>query len=136
MIEDILPPEAWKILQSDPGAVLLDVRSKVEFNFVGHPPGAVNVPWQEAPEWKVDPQFVEKVRDALKARGLEKPEDGNILAMCRSGARSRSAGEALAALGFKHVVNVAEGFEGDLDGQKHRGNVNGWRFHGLPWEQT
>lgn len=137
MVEDIGPKAAWKILESDANAVLLDVRSKVEFDYVGHPPGALNIPWKEAPDWKVDPRFVEKVRAALAQRGSSRPEgESNILAMCRSGARSRAAAEALAAAGFVHVTNIAEGFEGDLDEQRHRGNRNGWRFHGLPWEQT
>jgi len=31
---------------------------------------------------------------------------------------------------------VAGGFEGDLDGDGHRGSQNGWKASGLPWRQT
>lgn len=126
------------MLRDDPQAVLLDVRSQVEFSYVGHPPGAINIPWKDAPDWCVDDRFVNKVRAALAERfpARERPEDIPVLALCRSGARSRSAGEALQEQGFTRVYNVAEGFEGDLDEHRHRNTVNGWRVHGLPWEQS
>ncbi len=38
--------------------------------------------------------------------------------------------------GFRRVYNVLHGFEGDLDEHHQRGRLNGWRFDGLPWEQT
>ena len=138
MIKEVNPAEAWQILRDDPQAVLLDVRSRVEFSYVGHPPGAINVPWKDAPDWRVDGRFVDKVRAALAERfpDRESYEDVPILALCRSGARSRSAGEALQEQGFARVYNVAEGFEGDLDENRHRNTVNGWRVHGLPWEQS
>ncbi len=136
MIKEITPPEAWAVLQTDTDAVLLDVRSRAEFEFVGHPVNAVHVPWQEAPHWQVDPGFVEKVRGALAADAKAvRPEAHTVLALCRSGARSLAAAQALTAAGFVNVANVAEGFEGDKDANNQRGKLNGWRFHGLPWEQ-
>ena len=33
------------------------------------------------------------------------------------------------------LVNVAGGFEGDIDGEGHRGHVNGWKAANLPWRQ-
>ena len=137
MVEEITPREAWGMLQSNPRAVVLDVRSKVEFDYVGHPVGAVHVPWQEFPGWQADPQFVDKVRRKLADRGTTSPDrELTVLSLCRSGSRSRAAAQALAAAGFAHVYNVAQGFEGDRDPDGHRGTVGGWRFHGLPWEQT
>ena len=59
-----------------------------------------------------------------------------VLTLCRSGKRSMLAATLLEEQGYKDTVNIAEGFEGDPDGNRHRGNLNGWRFHGLPWEQT
>jgi rhodanese-related sulfurtransferase len=59
-----------------------------------------------------------------------------VLLICRSGVRSREAGEALEAAGFATVINVSEGFEGALDEHHHRGTLGGWRFHGLPWHQN
>ncbi|MFQ5659584.1 MAG: rhodanese-like domain-containing protein [Gammaproteobacteria bacterium] len=138
MIKEISPLQAWEILQSDPKAVLLDVRSSMEYEYVGHPPNAINIPWKEPPEWNVDPDFTDKVRDALQQSCLhDGPIEGlPVLAICRSGQRSRAAGEALLAQGFTRVYNIVEGFEGDRNGDKQRGALNGWRFHNLPWEQS
>ena len=138
MIQEISPPEAWEILQSDKNAVILDVRSSMEFHYVGHPVGAIHVPLKEPPDWGVDPDFVNKVRGALNDRGTGTGaiEGLTILSLCRSGQRSRTAAELLASQGFKNVYNILEGFEGDRDGQNHRNTINGWRVHGFPWEQS
>jgi rhodanese-related sulfurtransferase len=58
-----------------------------------------------------------------------------VVLICRSGKRTVDAGLALEAAGFSEVVNVLEGFEGDLDDSDQRGKINGWRHAGLPWEQ-
>ena len=76
--------------------------------------------------------FAQKVIERLG----DSSRDITILTICRSGKRSMLAAQLLEAQGYKHTANIAEGFEGDLDENHHRGNVNGWRFHGLPWEQT
>jgi len=138
MLEDITPPDAWAMLNENEDAVLLDVRGKVEHDFVGWPLEAVLVPWQDPPGTPADPDFVDKVVAALKQQrsGKDPARDLTVLTLCRSGARSRAAGETLQAAGFEKVYNVAEGFEGDKDENGHRGNINGWRFYGLPWEQT
>ena len=132
MVAEVNPKQAWNILREKPSAILLDVRSKVEFDYVGHPVGAVHVPLQEAPDWQTDPDFVQKVIERLG----DSSRDVTILTICRSGKRSMLAAQLLEAQGYTHTANIAEGFEGDLDENRHRGNVNGWRFHGLPWEQT
>ncbi|MDE0157876.1 MAG: rhodanese-like domain-containing protein [Gammaproteobacteria bacterium] len=132
MVAEVNPKQAWNILREKPTAILLDVRSKVEFDYVGHPVDAVHVPIQEAPDWQTDPDFVQKVIERLG----ESSRDITILTICRSGKRSMLAAQLLEAQGYTHTANIAEGFEGDLDENRHRGNVNGWRFHGLPWEQT
>lgn len=132
MVAEVNPKQAWNILREKPTAILLDVRSKVEFDYVGHPVDAVHVPLQEAPDWQTDPDFVQKVIERLG----EASRDVTILTICRSGKRSMLAARLLEAQGYTHTANITEGFEGDLDENRHRGNVNGWRFHGLPWEQT
>ena len=132
MVAEVNPKQAWKILRENPQAILLDVRSKAEFNFVGHPVDAVHVAIQEAPDWQTDPAFADKVTETLG----QTSKDTTILTLCRSGKRSMLAAQLLEEQGYKHTVNIAEGFEGDPDENRHRGNVNGWRFHGLPWEQT
>lgn len=138
MVDEVDPAAAWALLQADPGAILLDVRSRMEYEYVGRPPMAIHVAWQEPPEWRVDPDFVQRVRARLRElRGTEAGiEDLPVLAMCRSGQRSMAAGRALEAAGFRKVFNIAEGFEGPRDGEGHRSAVSGWRFRGLPWVQS
>ncbi len=137
MIKEISPPVAWEILQSSADTVLLDVRSRMEFDYVGHVPDSLFVALKEPPDWEMDPAFVANVNKALNTKYPNRdPKDLTILALCRSGARSMMAAEELADKGFKEVINIAEGFEGDKDENKHRNSVNGWRYHGLPWEQS
>jgi rhodanese-related sulfurtransferase len=129
-IERLTPPQAHAALEAQPAAVLLDVRDPVEFNLVGHPVGAVNIPWKFAPDWRPNPDFLDRVRQLIP------DTDTPVFVLCRGGQRSLDAAKALAAAGFSRLANVEEGFEGPLDGQKHRNSVGGWRFHGLPWEQS
>lgn len=133
-IRGIDPIEAKAILDRDPRAVLVDVRSKVEFDYVGHPVGAVHVPWTEFPDWTESPKFAAAVGGALSAGG-DTGKDRPLLMICRSGVRSLKAAERLARHGYTRLYNVEQGFEGDKDDRQHRGDINGWRFHGLPWEQ-
>jgi rhodanese-related sulfurtransferase len=127
------PQAAWDLLQQDPRATLIDIRSSMEFLFVGHPRGSVHVPWIDEPNWEVNPDFVGAVRKELAVRGRT-PTDPVIL-ICRSGKRSLEAGTALRTHGFTAVSHIDEGFEGELDEAHHRSTVGGWRFRGLPWEQ-
>ena len=138
MIKEITPLQAWEILQADRSSTLLDVRSTIEFEYVGHPLDALHIPWKEAPDWQVTADFVDKVRTALQKKlGLTRPaEELPILAICRSGVRSLSAAELLEREGFRQLYTVIEGFEGDRDNNNHRNTINGWRFHGLPWQQS
>ena len=137
-VKGITPPEAWDILQSNPDATLIDVRTSMEYEYVGHPVNAINIPWKEAPDWTVNPDFVRQVREVLakKFGSGGEAESAPVLTICRSGKRSLAAGEELAKNGFRKVYNVEEGFEGDRDGAKHRSTINGWRRHNLPWEQS
>jgi len=125
------PHAAHALLQEDPQAVLVDCRTEIEHMYVGHPVGAEHVAWQEAPDWEIDPEFADKVKRLVR-NDLERP----VLLICRSGHRSVYAGEALEAAGFTRVINVLEGFEGPLDDDFHRGTAGGWRFRGLPWQQS
>jgi rhodanese-related sulfurtransferase len=137
MIKEINPAEAWEILKSNPDAVLLDVRSRMEFDYVGHATDAVFVPLKEPPSWESDPTFVSNVTKVLQEKHPNRdPKDLTVLALCRSGARSMMAAEELTTSGFKQVINVSEGFEGDKDVKDHRNSINGWRFRGLPWVQS
>lgn len=131
-VKTLSPKEAYKLLQEHPNAVLIDVRSHMEYLFVGHPAGAIHIPWIDEPDWKRNPHFLTQVRQTMLggASGA-----APVLLICRSGVRSLEAGKALIEAGVKDVYNVAEGFEGQLDEKHHRSSQGGWRFHGLPWEQ-
>ncbi len=135
-IKDLSPQQAYDLLQADSRALLIDVRSTMEYLFVGHPVGAVHIPWIDAPGWKANPDFITDVRK-LSLGANEKQTDGcpPIVLICRSGQRSQEAGEALLAAGLNNISHIAEGFEGTLDEQHQRSTLNGWRFRGLPWEQ-
>jgi rhodanese-related sulfurtransferase len=129
--------EAWQIMQAEPRAYLVDIRSSMEYLFIGHPLSAINIPWIDEPEWKVNPHFATEVRKLLLGGAIEHGEihSAPILLICRSGKRSVEAGELLIREGFMNVYNVDEGFEGELDEKHHRSTLGGWRYHGLPWEQ-
>jgi len=133
---DLNSREAWDVLKSDPGAVLVDVRTLPEWQFVGAPDLAtlgktlVTVSWQAYPQMLVNPAFA----DELAARGVDK--DATVLLICRSGARSRDAAIALTGLGFARCYNVADGFEGPPDEGGQRGRRAGWKASDLPWRQA
>jgi rhodanese-related sulfurtransferase len=125
------PSAAYALLQENSDAVLVDCRTEIEHMYVGHPVGAEHVAWQEGQDWDIDPKFAEKVKRLVRNE-LSRP----VLLICRSGQRSADAGVALEAAGFTDVTNIVEGFEGALDENYHRGNLGGWRFRGLPWQQS
>ena len=128
-MKHLKPVAAHAFLQQRPDALLVDCRTEMEFFYVGHPVGAVHIAWHEPPEWEANPNFAAEVRK--EAKDKTRP----VLLICRSGKRTLDAGAALEADGFTDVINVLEGFEGDLDEDFHRNTQNGWRVAGLPWEQ-
>lgn len=129
--------QAWQLIQENPKCLLVDVRSHMEFLFIGHPVGAIHVPWIDEPDWDVNPNFVREIKQ-LMLGGLAhsgEREDVPVLLICRSGKRSLEAGKLLLSEGVTNVFNIADGFEGELDDHHHRSTLGGWRFAGLPWEQ-
>lgn len=136
-IKPLSPRQAWAIIQQDPSAVLIDIRSTMEYLFVGHPSGAVHVPWIDEPEWVVNPHFAAEVRKVLLGGATRTAGEGcvPIILICRSGKRSLEAGKVLREAGLRDVYHVDEGFEGELDENHHRSTQGGWRHAGLPWEQ-
>lgn len=134
---DLSADEAWALLQSDPKARLVDVRTTAEWNFVGLPDledlgrETVLVEWQMFPTMQVNPAFVADTEEGVGA-----DKGAPVLFLCRSGARSRSAAMALTRAGYARAYNIVGGFEGDLDGERHRGQRNGWKAAGLPWKQS
>ena len=121
------PQDGYELTKKN-GVVFIDIRAEVEHFFVGSPPSVINIPWQDAPDYELNPDFLKDVKIVAK------PEQ-TILLICRSGHRSIDAGNCLIDAGFKKVYHIDEGFEGDKDQFHHRSSVNGWRFHKLPWVQ-
>lgn len=131
---DLTPQQAWEILEADPSAVLVDCRTRAEWNFVGVPDVAglgkqtVFVEWIDYPHGAPNQAFVQQ----LSAAGIT--AESKVLFLCRSGHRSIGAAEAATAAGIGEAYNILEGFEGALDADGHRGGA-GWRADGLPWRQ-
>ena len=132
---NLLPKMAVERLQNNPQALFVDVRSKAEYKYVGFPENSILIPWIDDPDWEPNPEvFSDAVMQELDGR--ENLSDTEIILICRSGFRSNEALKCLENKGFTQVSHVASGFEGDLDENDHRGNLNGWRHDGMPWSQS
>ena len=125
----LLPVETYEILQSAPGAKLVDVRSRAELDWVGRIPGAVEIEWVTYPGMKLNPGFIAALEQQVDKEAL-------VLFICRSGARSHAAAVASTLVGYRDSYNVLQGFEGDKDAGGHRNSFEGWRIAGLPWVQS
>ncbi|HEX8970940.1 rhodanese-like domain-containing protein [Oryzihumus sp.] len=131
---DVPPQEAYAALESDPAAVLVDVRTSAEWSYVGLPDltglgkRVLPVEWQRFPDGSVNEGFLDELRDAGVTEGAP------IYFLCRSGVRSAAAAAAATRAGLGPAYNVTDGFEGPLDGHGHR-SVAGWKVAGLPWRQ-
>ncbi|PTU30094.1 rhodanese-like domain-containing protein [Stenotrophobium rhamnosiphilum] len=123
----VSPKDAWDLVGSGV-AVLVDVRTAEERAFVGQVPNTLHVPWASGTALTRNPRFVREFEQKVSKEQV-------VLLLCRSGKRSVLAAEAATKAGFNNVFNILEGFEGEIDAQLHRGNSDGWRYHGLPWVQ-
>ncbi|MBS0429205.1 MAG: rhodanese-like domain-containing protein [Proteobacteria bacterium] len=124
---DVTPETAARWLASGE-AVMVDVRTDAEREWVGFVPGAVPLAWKQWPGMALNPDFDAGLRAAV-------PAGGKAVLLCRSGVRSVAAAKRAAELGVT-AYNILEGFEGDADADGHRGNQGGWRRRGLPWKQN
>mgnify|MGYP001109133927 CR=1 FL=1 len=136
------PLETWSGLKNITDAVLVDVRTKAEWSFTGIPDlsalgkQVILLEWRRYPDMSVNDSFV---KDLLEQLGGSAPS--KIYFLCRSGVRSLQAAsmvdQAFSSKGMSaQYVNVLEGFEGDLNADRHRGLTNGWKSRGLAWGQT
>jgi rhodanese-related sulfurtransferase len=138
-IESVSVEETWTRLKADAGSVLIDVRTIAEWAYVGLPDLSsigkrpVLVEYQAFPDDRLNTVFVEKVSEALGPIGATL--DSELFFICRSGKRSLKAARAMVAAGYRRCRNVADGFEGPLDANRHRGRLAGWKARGLPWAQ-
>ncbi|MEC5212845.1 rhodanese-related sulfurtransferase [Polaromonas sp. CG_9.5] len=123
---DITPPLAWQWVQSGE-AVMVDVRTDAEREWVGFVPGAVALAWKQWPGMAMNADFDAGLKAAV-------PDGKKVVLLCRSGVRSVAAARRATELGLE-AYNILQGFEGDADAQAQRGHVGGWRLQGLPWLQ-
>lgn len=136
---DVSPDEAMAILKDDKTAVLVDVRTRPEWSFVGVPDLSalgqepLFLEWQSYPSMGLNPEFLPRLEAALEKRGGSR--EAPVLFLCRSGARSRAAAQALTTAGYTRCLNIAGGFEGGPDHFGHRGVTEGWKARALPWIQ-
>jgi len=124
----VTPQEAWELLQLAPGAKLVDVRTRAEWDWVGRVPDAVEIEWMQYPGNVRNENFLAQLKHEVDSEAL-------ILFLCRSGARSDATARVATEAGFNACYNVLEGFEGDKDANHHRNKIGGWRHAGLPWIQ-
>ncbi len=132
---DLNPEETWKILKNEQSAMLIDVRTAAEWNYVGVADLSnigkeqLTISWVTFPGNQKNENFIAEVEAACPDK------DAKVISICRSGVRSKAAAIAMTALGFAKCYNVSHGFEGDPDTSKHRSMINGWKTDGLPWVQ-
>ena len=138
-IEDVSVTAVWERLRSNAASVLVDVRTRAEWTYVGIPDLSslgkqpLLMEWQTYPDGTVEPGFAANLATELASRYVDK--NAEIFFICRSGARSKAAAQALAQAGYERCRNVADGFEGPLDPSRKRGRQSGWKAAGLAWVQ-
>ena len=132
---DVSAFTAWEAVKNSPNAVLVDVRTQAEWNFVGVPDLSsvgkqpLLIEWQIFPTMELNASFVDMVIAAAPDKSAP------LYFLCRSGARSKSAAVSMTQAGYVNCYNIAPGFEGPHDGAQHRGSVEGWKASDLPWVQ-
>jgi rhodanese-related sulfurtransferase len=126
----VTPREAYQLLETDPRAKLIDVRTDAERHWVGKVavPEAQHaaIEWSSWPDGAQNPRFAERLQQVAG-------KDDTLLFLCRSGVRSRHAARLATELGYANAFDILEGFEGDKDSEGHRKQVGGWCKAGLPW---
>jgi rhodanese-related sulfurtransferase len=127
----VTPTEAWALLQADPKAKLIDVRTNAERDWVGR----VALPQEQhaAVQWVLYPGGAPNPDFGAQLQQAAPNKDDVLLFLCRSGVRSRGGARVATELGYKNAFDILEGFEGDKDAQGHRKTVGGWCKAGLPW---
>ena len=157
----ILSIEAYDLLNTVPDTYLIDVRTRAEYQFVGHPHRAYLFPYMFMTDKllktndNLEYQFNEKNKSFVEGISKVFKKTDNLLIIDRDGTRSALAVKDLIAAGFKKVFDVEDGFEGPkfptfnqdknlhkyyrqlakrnkVHGFNHRRHY-GWQWWGLPW---
>ena len=127
----LTPQEAFVVLQENPKALLVDVRTQAELALVGRVPAALNVEWAFYPGMVANTDFDGQLVADLNRRRFDR--DSVLIFLCRTGGRSNNAATVAASLGFTQAYNTLEGFEGEANSHQQRTLINGWKHAGLPW---
>lgn len=140
---NVTPAQAYEMLQKDSNhTFLVDVRTRAEYSFVGHPEGAYNIPVKFWNGKLGEKGYGLSTNDNFAADLKERfnPKTDTLLLMCRSGGRSCEASIAAQASGWPadKLFNLMGGFEGGklknsasiYDGKRAGGS---WKNEGLPW---
>ena len=123
----LTPNEANEVWQLAPGAKLVDVRTRAEWDWVGRIPGAIEIEWISYPGNQPNNDFLAQLKRQVDSESL-------VMFLCRSGMRSQKAACLATEAGYAECFNILEGFEGDVDASGQRGKIGGWRKAGLPWK--
>ena len=124
MIKQLAAKDIRSYLMAESNSVLLDVRTKEEWETIGKPEGekiglkTYFLSIQFGNKRIFNENFIQEFKN------LAINTDKNILILCRSGARSQFAAELLNKENYT-CINVSDGFEGNQE------NV-GWKRSGLP----
>ncbi len=121
--------DAYKRVMASPDdTFIIDVRTRAEYEFVGHPDmpnGVPNIPLVFYDQWRQNENFVADVEERFS-------KETNLLIICRSGHRAETAAWLLLKAGFSNLFFITDSFEGTLDKDGHR-TINGWKNNGLPY---
>ena len=122
-----IPSEKVKdFLNNNSNSVVLDVRTEEEWNNIGKPDAeALNsktffISLLIGPDRQKNENFVKEFLDK------KVPKKDNILVICRSGVRSMAAAKLLQQQGYKNLINISDGFEGNP------ATGEGWKKSKLP----
>lgn len=133
---DITPIEAWSALTSNPQAQIVDVRTQAEWAFSGVPSlDSINktikmISWKHYPNYDLNPRFIAQLEGAVPDKTTP------LYFLCKTGGRSADAAIAATEAGYLYCYNIEGGFEGDINTNHQRGQVNGWKAARLPWQQA
>jgi len=145
---DVTPKEAYKLLQQDPKhTFIIDTRTQYEYQDVGHPEGAYNIPYEfYTDELKKIGEGLYEYKRRLNAnycddlKEIFNPATDILVIICRSGGRSIKAVNSAVECGFtpEKSYNLLGGFEGDVVEDQTspffgKRMVGGWRLENLPW---
>ena len=123
MIRELLTKDIKQFIKQNPNSVLIDVRSKDEWENVGKPNGnkidlEIYFLSIKSIKGEINQNFIEEFKNLKIDRGKE------ILVMCKSGSRSLFASNLLIKEEY-NCINISDGFEGNQE------NV-GWKKCYLP----